>query len=143
MVVPGLGLVPGGHWDGALTHPAALVAGLLGHEAPAPGAPYVFSTQLGHDLALVGAPTAAATVLLRGDPDGAWTALLVEPGPAGAGRLTAGFTVDRPRDVVPLRKLLAAGARPLVDLARAADPRVPLRKAVLAPDLAGPAGAQP
>ncbi|WP_226925154.1 NAD(P)/FAD-dependent oxidoreductase [Georgenia thermotolerans] len=139
MEVPGLGLVPGGHWDAALTHPAGLVAGLLGHEVPAPGAPYVFSTQLGHDLAFVGAPTDAATVLLRGDPDGAWTALLVEPGPDGTGRLTAGFTVDRPRDVVPLRKLLAGGARPLLDRARAADAAVPLRKAVLAADRAGPA----
>ncbi|MPV87402.1 pyridine nucleotide-disulfide oxidoreductase [Georgenia ruanii] len=141
MEVPGLGLVPGGHWDAALTHPAGVVAGLLGHDVPAPGAPYVFSTQLGHDLAFVGAPTEAATVLLRGDPDGAWSALLVEQGPAGTGRLTAGFTVDRPRDVVPLRKLLAAGARPLLDLARAADAAVPLRKAVLAADLAGPASA--
>ncbi|MFH5822169.1 NAD(P)/FAD-dependent oxidoreductase [Georgenia sp. AZ-5] len=129
MEVPGVGLVPGGHWDGALSHPTALVAGLLGADVPAPAAPYVFSTQLGHELAMVGAPVPGALLVLRGDADGAWTALFVEPDAAG-GRLTAGFTVDRPRDVGPLRKLLAGGARPVLDLARATDPAVPLRKAV-------------
>ncbi|MHB1065398.1 MAG: NAD(P)/FAD-dependent oxidoreductase [Georgenia sp.] len=155
MTVPGLGLVPGGHWDGALTHPAALVTDLLGGRAAPPAAAYVFSTQLGHDLTFVGVPTAQAELVLREDGAG-WTALFVElsdqdaggpdatgrpvagqpatgrPATGGpvTGRLTAGFTVDRPRDVGPLRKLLAGGARPVLDLDRAADPGVPLRKAV-------------
>ncbi|WP_448073315.1 NAD(P)/FAD-dependent oxidoreductase [Georgenia yuyongxinii] len=141
MEVPGVGLVPGGHWDAALTHPAALVADLLGQAGPPLAAPYVFSTQLGHDLALVGMPDDDASLVLRGDPGGAWTALLVEPAKDGAtGVLLAGFTVDRPRDVGPLRKLLADGARPVLDLTRAADPAVQLRRAVLTADrAAGPA----
>ncbi|WP_230977496.1 NAD(P)/FAD-dependent oxidoreductase [Georgenia yuyongxinii] len=141
MAVPGVGLVPGGHWDAALTHPAALAADMLGQATPPPAAPYVFSTQLGHDLAFVGMPDDAASLVLRGDPEDAWTALLVERATDGTtGRLLAGFTVDRPRDVGPLRKLLADGARPVLDLARAADPAVQLRRAVLTPDrAAGPA----
>ena len=132
MEVPGLGLVPGGHWDAALSHPTALVAGLLGHEVPAPAAPYVFSTQFGRELMFVGLPTAAARLVDRGDVGAPWTALFVEPADdGGQGRLTAGFTVDRPRDVGPLRRLLAAGARPVLDVGRATDPGVPLRRAVV------------
>jgi 3-phenylpropionate/trans-cinnamate dioxygenase ferredoxin reductase component len=141
MEVPGVALVPGGHWDAALSHPAALVADVLGQGAPPLAAPYVFSTQLGHDLAFVGMADDAASLVLRGDPEGTWTALLVQPAKDGTtGRLLAGFTVDRPRDVGPLRKLLADGARPVLDLARAADPSVQLRRSVLTPDrAAGPA----
>ncbi|MDD9207652.1 FAD-dependent oxidoreductase, partial [Georgenia sp. 10Sc9-8] len=141
--------VPGGHWDGALQHPAALAADLLGQEVPAPPAPYVFSTQLGHDLTLVGHPSPTAQVVLRGDPLGAagWTALYLErpdaevgpgetvlPAPAaGPFRLAAGLTVDRPRDVGALRRLLAGGGRPPVDTSVLTDPAVPLRRAVRAP----------
>ncbi|MFD1506663.1 NAD(P)/FAD-dependent oxidoreductase [Georgenia yuyongxinii] len=141
MAVPGVGLVPGGHWDAALTHPAALAADMLGQAPPPLAAPYVFSTQLRHDLAFVGMPDDAASLVLRGDPGGAWTALLVERATDGTtGRLLAGFTVDRPRDVGPLRKLLADGTRPVLDLARAADPAMQLRRAALTPDrAAGPA----
>ena len=140
MTVAGVGTVPGGHWDAALTHPAALVAGLLGHDAPPTPAPYVFSTQLGHELTLVGRPHDGEEIVLRGDPDaGGWTALYLTreaylpTDPAtGPARLVGGFTVDRPRDVSPLRKLLAGGARPVLDLDRALDPSVPLRRAVAA-----------
>ncbi|WP_226921009.1 NAD(P)/FAD-dependent oxidoreductase [Georgenia subflava] len=129
MTVPGLGVVPGGHWDGALNHPALLVADLLGRAAPPVPAPYVFSTQFGRELAAVGAVPAAADLLLREDGRG-WTALHVARGPDGV-RLLGGATVDRPRDVSPLRKLLAGGARPALDPALAADPAVPLRRATL------------
>ncbi|WP_425432790.1 oxidoreductase C-terminal domain-containing protein [Georgenia soli] len=139
MAVAGVGTVPGGHWDAALTHPAAVAAGLLGRNAPGTPAPYVFSTQLGHELTLVGRPHDGEEVVLRGDPaTGPWTALYVtrdaylpEDPAAGPARLVAGFTVDRPRDVSPLRKLLAGGARPVLDLEAALDPAVPLRRAVV------------
>jgi 3-phenylpropionate/trans-cinnamate dioxygenase ferredoxin reductase component len=139
MTVSGVGTVPGGHWDAALTHPAAVVAGLLGHDAPPTPAPYVFSTQLGHELTLVGRPHDGEEIVLRRDPaGGGWTALYLtreaylptDPA-AGPARLVGGFTVDRPRDVGPLRKLLAGGSRPVLDLDRALDTAVPLRRAVV------------
>lgn len=125
------GELPGAHWDGALSHPAALVADLLGQEPAArftDPAPYVFSTQLGHELTVVGQVPAGGEVVLRGDPAGdeGWTALYVD----GGGRLRAGFTVDRPRDVGPLRKALSAPQYPLLDPVAAGDAGVQLRKAL-------------
>lgn len=128
------GWVPGGHWDAALRGPAVAVAGLLGREATESDlAPYVFSTQLGHELALYGLPAAGDEVVLRGDPaaEDGWTALWFAPGGGPAtGTLTAVFAVDRPRDVGGARRLLAGAALPVLDRARAADPAVPLAKAL-------------
>ncbi|WP_147794267.1 FAD-dependent oxidoreductase [Cellulomonas sp. Y8] len=128
------GWVPGGHWDAALRGPAVAVAGILGRDAAESDlAPYVFSTQLGHELALYGLPGAGDDVVLRGDPagDDGWTALWFAPGgPEGTGTLTAVFAVDRPRDVGAARRLLAGAALPVLDRARAADPAVPLAKAL-------------
>lgn len=126
------GWVPGGHWDTALRGPADAVAGLLGtdhagHPAPteAPDlAPYVFSTQFGHELALYGSPSADDDLLLRGDPAGdGWSALWFAP---GTDRLTGVFAVDRPRDVGGARRLFSGADLPVLDRARAADPAVPL-----------------
>jgi NADPH-dependent 2,4-dienoyl-CoA reductase/sulfur reductase-like enzyme len=144
------GWVPGGHWDAALRGPAVLVEALLadlpglldgssGSEASegtsASGspvaaertdlAPYVFSTQLGHELALYGLPGADDEVLLRGDPAGAqgWTALWFAP---GTDRLTAVLAVNRPKDVAGARRLFALPTLPDLDRERATDPAVPL-----------------
>ncbi|RMI01315.1 oxidoreductase C-terminal domain-containing protein, partial [Cellulomonas triticagri] len=131
---PRHGWVPGGHWDAALRGPAAAVAGLLGATGAFPDpAPYVFSTQLGHELALHGLPGADDEVLLRGDPAGTadpdpaagWSALWFAP---GTDTLTAVLSVDRPRDVGGARRLLAGATLPVLDRARAADPAVPLAR---------------
>ncbi|WP_246006081.1 NAD(P)/FAD-dependent oxidoreductase [Georgenia muralis] len=129
MTTPDFGAVPGGHWDAALSHPAALAAGLLGRPAPPTPVPYVFSTQLGHDLTLVGQPPADddVEVVVRGDVAAGFTVLYLRAGH----RLAAGLTADRPRDVAALRRLLAAGSHPALDVGRASDPEVPLRRAVL------------
>lgn len=123
------GTVPGAHWDTALTAPARLAADLLGHELPEPmdPAPYVFSTQLGHELTLVGRlPSTPHEVVLRGPvAEGAWTALYVQ-----GDRLHAGLTVDRPRDIGALRKALASPERPVVDLTAARDATTRLRRAL-------------
>jgi NADPH-dependent 2,4-dienoyl-CoA reductase/sulfur reductase-like enzyme len=127
------GWVPGGHWDAALRGPAVAVAGLLGVEPAEPDpAPYVFSTQLGHELALYGLPAVDDEVVLRGDPAGTagWTALWFAP---GTDRLTAVFAVDRPRDVGGARRLLAGATLPVLDRQRAADPDVPLPRTVVVP----------
>lgn len=93
----------------------------------------MFSTQLGHELALYGLPGPDDDVVLRGDPaaEDGWTVLWFAPGGDPAtGTLTAVFAVDRPRDVGGARRLLAGATLPVLDRARAADPAVPLPKAV-------------
>lgn len=135
---PRHGLVPGGHWDGALTGPPLAVRELLRPGAvpttgDGPGstvgpeddpAPYVFSTQLGHDLTLYGHHAQTDEVVLRGDPAaGGWSALWFT---AGTDELTAVLTVDRPRDVAAARRLFTAAWLPHVDRDAAADPGRPL-----------------
>lgn len=125
------GWVPGGHWDGALRGPAAMVAHLLGSPADAPDvAPYVFSTQLGHELALFGQPHPDDEVVLRGDPtaDG-WAALWFR---RGGDDVAAILTVDRPRDVGAARRLFTGAALPRLDRTLARDPGRALREAALA-----------
>ena len=93
---PVFGPVPGGHWSAALHDPDVTVRALLGLDeraaepehvrarlglAPIPAhAPYVFSQQLGHDLALFGVPSPFDDVVLRGAPaaSGGWAALYLE-----------------------------------------------------------------
>ncbi len=143
------GDVPGGHWSAALHDPESTVRALLADLGPRkwtepvaaapPGhAPYVFSQQLGHDLALFGTPSPFDEVVLRGLPghDDGWAALYLD----GEGsqvhdgrrvaRLRAVLVVDRHREVGALRRLLRAGL-PLVDVGAAADPLRPLKDAVV------------
>ncbi|MCU1430902.1 MAG: pyridine nucleotide-disulfide oxidoreductase [Actinotalea sp.] len=133
---PRHGWVPGGHWDGALRSPAAAVRSLLAPDrattggAPTPvddPAPYVFSTQLGHELASFGHPGHADDVVLRGDPAQDFTALWFT---AGTDELTAVLAVDRPRDVAAGRRLFTADRLPHLDRSLAADPDAPLRSAL-------------
>lgn len=168
---PRHGWVPGGHWDGALRGPATAVRALLARSVvpprsevgddgtPADPAPYVFSTQLGHDLALCGQHRAGDDVVLRGDPTatGGWTALWFtrtrasgssssetsEPAasdpaqvrahagsdPSLGRELTAVLAIDRPHDVGAARRLFAGRALPRLDPDLAADPTRPLRAA--------------
>jgi NADPH-dependent 2,4-dienoyl-CoA reductase/sulfur reductase-like enzyme len=131
------GLVPGGHWDGALRAPELAVRSLLRPDAgPVEDpAPYVFSTQLGHELALYGAPGPDDDVVLRGDAAAdrtaasaaGWTALWFT---RGTDVLTAVLAVDRPRDVSAARRMFTGAGLPRLDRTRAADPTVPLRDAV-------------
>lgn len=125
------GWVGGGHWDAALRGPAVAVASLLGEPVADDPAPYVFSTQFGRELALYGEPGRSDDLVLRGDPAGqdGWTALWFA---AGSDRLTAVFTVDRPRDVAGARRLFTADRLPELDPVRASDPALPLKSALRA-----------
>ncbi len=131
---PRHGWVGGGHWDAALRGPGLAVRTLLlGAEAgpPAPTddpVPYVFSTQLGHDLGLLGSPGATDRVVLRTGATG-WTALWFR---SGTSTLTAVLGVDMPHDVAAARKMFGGRELPLVDRTSAADGSVPLRSTLLA-----------
>ncbi|MGC5615672.1 FAD-dependent oxidoreductase [Georgenia sp. Z1491] len=115
---------PGAHWEGALHHPTALAAGVLGLDAPPPPASYVFSEMFGHDVAVLGDPTGPPTVERSDDAGITW--LWTDD----AGRLVGAATADHPRDVPPLRRALAGGGRPNLDAAVAADPSRRLRDAI-------------
>ena len=141
---PVFGTVPGGHWSAALHDPDPTVRAMLdfgpGVESAGAGhAPYVFSQQLGHDLALLGLPAPDSPVLLRGTPgDGPWAALYLDPAeptrldgaPDGVATVRAVLLVDSPRDVGGVRRLMSRGEPLRLDLARAIDPAVRLKSAV-------------
>lgn len=122
---PLFGRVPGGHWSAALTDPAVLARAMLGEELPAAEpAPYLNSSQLGHQLTVYGRIT--ENRITRGDAAaGPWTELCLE-----AGRLVGAVIADTPRDVAAVRKLLGRGELPVLDRAAAADPGVKLTLAV-------------
>lgn len=151
---PVFGRVPGGHWSAALHDPEPTARALLGIDqrasepesarvglAPVPRhAPYVFSQQLGHDIALFGTPDPAHAVVFRGDPTGGatghggWTALYVAPtsaGPRGVAAMRAVLVVDAPREVGAVRRLMNRGVPLRLDLAVATDPGHGLRDAVV------------
>jgi 3-phenylpropionate/trans-cinnamate dioxygenase ferredoxin reductase component len=112
------------HWDDALRAPAVAVATLLGRDEVHDPVPYFWSDQFGHVLQHVGIADGADALVLRGEPGAAdgWTVCWLQ-----AGRLVALLAVDRPRDLVQGRRLVAAGTVP--DPERLADPAVPLRSA--------------
>jgi 3-phenylpropionate/trans-cinnamate dioxygenase ferredoxin reductase subunit len=156
---PVFGPVPGGHWSAALHDPDVTVRALLGLDeraaepervrarlglAPIPAhAPYVFSQQLGHDLALFGAPSPFDEVVLRGDPaaSGGWAALYLENALDRHPRQTtdghrvatvrAVLLVDSPREVGQVRKLMNRGVPLELDLDRALNPATKLKDTVV------------
>ncbi|MFD7022826.1 NAD(P)/FAD-dependent oxidoreductase [Promicromonospora sukumoe] len=156
---PVFGPVPGGHWSAALHDPEVTVRALLGLDeraaepdhvrerlglAPIPAhAPYVFSQQLGHDLALFGVPSPFDDVVVRGTPaaSGGWAALYLENALDRHPRRTADghrvatvravLLVDSPREVGQVRKLMNRSVPLTVDLDRALDPATKLKDAVV------------
>ncbi|RDG36159.1 NAD(P)/FAD-dependent oxidoreductase [Streptomyces corynorhini] len=113
------------HWDNALQGPRTVAAQIVGEsERVYDPVPYFWSEQFGRFAQYAGHHAAADTLVRRGDPAGAsWSALWLRDGV-----LVALLAVGRPRDLAQGRKLIEAGARLAVDVA--ADPAVPLRKAV-------------
>jgi len=122
---PAWGAVPAGHWSAALHDPELVAHAVLGTEPPAAHVPYVFSTQLGHDLGLVGIADPDDRVVLRrtqGAQQG-WSVAFVRDG-----LLRAVLAADLPREVIAARKVLRGGPVQ-VDEAALAD-GVPLRESV-------------
>jgi 3-phenylpropionate/trans-cinnamate dioxygenase ferredoxin reductase subunit len=112
------------HWDVALHAPAVAAANLLGGCEAYDPVPYFWSEQFGRMLQYAGYHGGADRLVWRGDPaQDQWAACWL----AGS-RLVALLTVDRPRDLVQGRRVIAAGTP--VDAARLADPGVAVRDAV-------------
>lgn len=113
------------HWDTALNAPDVAAATLLGRPAVYDPVPYFWSEQFGRMVQYAGHHPIAERLVYRGDPtERRWAACWFT-----GDRLEAILTVDRPRDLVQARRLIAEGAR--LDAAAVADPDTPLRKAVL------------
>ncbi len=112
------------HWDVALHAPEVAAANLLGGSEIYDPVPYFWSEQFGRMLQYAGYHGGASRLVWRGDPvQDQWAACWLD-GP----RLVALLTVDRPRDLVQGRRVIASGMP--VDAARLADPGIPVRDAV-------------
>jgi 3-phenylpropionate/trans-cinnamate dioxygenase ferredoxin reductase subunit len=138
------------HWDTALHAPEVVAANILGGADVYDPVPYFWSEQFGRMVQYAGHHTPADRLIWRGDPaDPTWSACWLatdppasqQPGSAPAvgspvgTRLTAALTVNRPRDLLQARRLIAAGTD--VDPTRLADPTIPLREQATALALAG------
>ncbi|WP_067811428.1 NAD(P)/FAD-dependent oxidoreductase [Actinomadura kijaniata] len=111
------------HWDTALNAPEVAAATLLGQDAAYDAAPYFWSEQFGRMVQYAGFHAASGRMVRRGDPaDRKWAVAWLT-----GDRLDAILTVDRPRDLVQARRLIAAGTP--VDPGALADPDVPVRQA--------------
>jgi 3-phenylpropionate/trans-cinnamate dioxygenase ferredoxin reductase component len=111
------------HWDVALHAPEVVAANVLGDDEAYDPVPYFWSEQFGRMVQYVGYHGDAESLVWRGDPaEPTWAACWL-----AAGRLVAVLTVDRPRDILQARRLIAS-ATP-VDPARLADPALPVKSA--------------
>ena len=115
------------HWETALHAPEVVAANIAGGAEVYDPVPYFWSEQFGRMVQYAGHHAAADRLVWRGDPDAAtWSACWLS---GDTRRLTAVLTVNRPRDLLQGRRLIAAGAE--VDAARLADPAVAVKDAAV------------
>jgi NADPH-dependent 2,4-dienoyl-CoA reductase/sulfur reductase-like enzyme len=113
------------HWETALHAPEVVAANIVGGAEVYDPVPYFWSEQFGRMVQYAGHHAAADRLVWRGDPDAAtWSAGWLS---GDTPRLTAVLAVNRPRDLLQGRRLIAAGAA--VDAARLADPAVAVKDA--------------
>ena len=111
------------HWDVALHAPEVVAANVLGSDEAYDPVPYFWSEQFGRMVQYAGYHGDAERMVWRGDPAGpSWAACWL-----AVGRLVAILTVDRPRDLLQGRRVIAAGSP--VDVGMLTDPAVPVRDA--------------
>ena len=111
------------HWDVALHAPEVVAANVLGEDAVYDPVPYFWSEQFGRMVQYQGYHGDAERLVWRGDPAGpTWAACWLT-----AGRLVAILTVNRPRDLLQGRRLIASAGP--VDAELLADPAVPVKDA--------------
>jgi 3-phenylpropionate/trans-cinnamate dioxygenase ferredoxin reductase component len=114
------------HWDVALHAPEVVAANVLGGAEVYDPVPYFWSEQFGRMMQYAGYHGDAERLVWRGDPAGpTWAACWL-----AVGRLVAILTVDRPRDLLQGRRVIAS-ATP-VDVSLLTDPAVPVKDAVAA-----------
>jgi 3-phenylpropionate/trans-cinnamate dioxygenase ferredoxin reductase subunit len=113
------------HWDNALHAPAVAATTMLGGDATWDPVPYFWSEQWGRMVQYAGHHPAGDRVVWR-DEGARWAAFWLT-----GDRLVAALAVDRPRDLVQARRLMERGRS--VDVARLADPGVPVKEAALPP----------
>ncbi|MDQ1665927.1 MAG: 3-phenylpropionate/trans-cinnamate dioxygenase ferredoxin reductase component [Actinomycetota bacterium] len=113
------------HWDNALHAPAVAATTMLGGDATWDPVPYFWSEQWGRMVQYAGHHPAGDRVVWR-DEGVRWAAFWLT-----GDRLVAALAVDRPRDLVQARRLMERGRS--VDVARLADPGVPVKEAALPP----------
>ena len=113
------------HWDVALHAPEVVAANVLGGDEAYDPVPYFWSEQFGRMVQYAGHHGDATQLVWRGSADAAtWAACWLS-----GDRLVAILTVDRPRDLVQARRLIADA--PAVDPHLLTDPTTPLKAAVL------------
>jgi NADPH-dependent 2,4-dienoyl-CoA reductase/sulfur reductase-like enzyme len=113
------------HWDVALHQPEVIAANVLGGDEVYDPVPYFWSEQFGRMMQYVGHHGGADSLLWRGDPaEPTWSACWL-----AGDRLAAILTVDRPRDMLQGRRLIASAAP--VDVSRLTDPAIPVRETVI------------
>jgi 3-phenylpropionate/trans-cinnamate dioxygenase ferredoxin reductase component len=113
------------HWETALHAPEVVAANIAGGAEVYDPVPYFWSEQFGRMVQYAGHHAAADRLVWRGDPDAAtWSACWLS---GDTPRLSAVLAVNRPRDLLQGRRLIAAGAE--VDAARLADPAVAVKDA--------------
>jgi 3-phenylpropionate/trans-cinnamate dioxygenase ferredoxin reductase component len=114
------------HWDVALHAPEVVAANVLGGDEVYDPVPYFWSEQFGRMLQYAGYHGDAERLVWRGDPAGpAWAVCWL-----AVGRLVAILTVDRPRDLLQGRRVIASASP--VDVGRLTDPAIPVKDAVAA-----------
>jgi 3-phenylpropionate/trans-cinnamate dioxygenase ferredoxin reductase component len=114
------------HWDVALHAPEVVAANVLGSAEVYDPVPYFWSEQFGRMVQYAGYHGDAERLVWRGDPAGpTWAACWL-----AVGRLVAILTVDRPRDLLQGRRLIAS-ATP-VDVNLLTDPAIPVKDTVAA-----------
>lgn len=113
------------HWDNALRAPQVAATTLLGGDAVHDPVPYFWSAQHGRMLQYAGHHGVADEMIRRGRPeDEQWAVCWLREGV-----LVAILVVDRPRDLMQARRIIAA-SRP-IDRARLADPGIPIKACAL------------
>lgn len=115
------------HHDTAARQGAAAARGMLGLENSGPVPHWFWSDQYQHTIQSQGLFDPQAPYVLRGSlSEGRFTAFQLSE----TGRIRAALTVDRPRDILAARKLMAAGAPVTREMVE--DEDLDLRRAALA-----------
>ncbi len=115
------------HFDNALRQGEAAARNMLGQRQPYATVPYFWSDQYGLTLQYVGyAHTWDRVVLRGGADDGSWAAFYLYKG-----WLRAALVVNRTRDLVTLKRLVAVAIAPDPDML--ADEGTPLKALLPAP----------